>query len=128
MEWITTLVNAITQLAVITKERLLMLVVLGLFVFGLYTQHQTINEKELKLSQHEKNCSDLISKIREENRINYNSQTMLFQKQINEFVLKKNHENDSVYTYFFGLIRNYNSKITKINAELDKIKKNEDIN
>jgi uncharacterized protein with von Willebrand factor type A (vWA) domain len=102
--------------------------VVGLFVFGLYSQYQTIQEKEAKIAQHEKNCSELISKIREDNRISYNSQTILFQNQINEFVLKKNHENDSVYTYFFDLIRKYNFKITKINSELDKLKANEVIN
>jgi hypothetical protein len=128
MDWITTIVNAITQLSTVAKERLVVLIVVGLFVFGLYSQYQTIQEKEAKITQHEKNCSELISKIREDNRISYNSQTILFQNQINEFVLKKNHENDSVYTYFFDLIRKYNFKITKINSELDKLKANEVIN
>ena len=128
MDWITTIVNAITQLSTVAKERLVVLIVVGLFVFGLYSQYQTIQEKEAKITQHEKNCSELISKIREDNRISYNSQTILFQNQINEFVLKKNHENDSVYNYFFDLIRKYNFKITKINSELDKLKANEVIN
>jgi hypothetical protein len=128
MDWITTIVNAITQLSTVAKERLVVLIVVGLFVFGLYSQYQTIQEKEAKIAQHEKNCSELISKIREDNRISYNSQTILFQNQINEFVLKKNHENDSVYNYFFDLIRKYNFKITKINSELDKLKANEVIN
>jgi hypothetical protein len=128
MEWITILANAISQLSTVAKERLVVLIVVGLFVFGLYSQYQTIQEKEAKITQHEKNCSELISKIREDNRISYNSQTILFQNQINEFVLKKNHENDSVYNYFFDLIRKYNFKITKINSELDKLKANEVIN
>jgi hypothetical protein len=128
MDWITTIANAISQLSTVAKERLVVLIVVGLFVFGLYSQYQTIQEKEAKITQHEKNCSELISKIREDNRISYNSQTILFQNQINEFVLKKNHENDSVYNYFFDLIRKYNFKITKINSELDKLKANEVIN
>jgi hypothetical protein len=128
MDWITTLVNAITQLAVITKERLLMLVVLGLFVFGLYSQYNTIEEQKKARELQEKRCSDLIEKIREDNRISYNEQTLLFQTQINEFVLKKNKENDSIYDYFYTIIRKYNSKVGKINNELDKIKQNEIIN
>jgi len=128
MDWITTLVNAITQLAVITKERLLTLVVLGLFVFGLYSQYNTIQEEKTARELQEKRCSDLIEKIREDNRLSYNEQTLLFQTQINEFVLKKNKENDSIYDYFYTIIRKYNSKVGKINNELDKIKQNEIIN
>jgi hypothetical protein len=128
MDWITTLVNAITQLAVITKERLLTLVVLGLFVFGLYSQYNTIQEEKTAGELQEKRCSDLIEKIREDNRLSYNEQTLLFQTQINEFVLKKNKENDSIYDYFYTIIRKYNSKVGKINNELDKIKQNEIIN
>jgi hypothetical protein len=70
----------------------------------------------------------LIEKIREDNRLSYNEQTLLFQTQINEFVLKKNKENDSIYDYFYTIIRKYNSKVGKINNELDKIKQNEIIN
>jgi hypothetical protein len=128
MDWITTVTNAITQLAVITKERLLMLVVLGLFVYGFYVQHNTVVEERAARKAQEDKCSELVAKIREDNRISYNEQTLLFQNQINEFVVNKNKENDSIYNYFFTLIRKYNIKVSKINNELDKIKQNESIN
>lgn len=125
MDWITVIANAISQLAVITKERLLSLLVLGLFVFGMYVQYDTIQEQDKAIREQEAKCSELLAKVREDNRISYNEQTTLFQNQINEFVLKKNRENDSVYSYFNGLIRKYNTKVGKINNELDKLKENE---
>lgn len=128
MDWINVLVNAITQLAVITKERLLMLVVLSLFVYGFYVQHKTVVEERAERKAQEDKCSDLVAKIREDNRLSYNQQTLLFQNQINDFVIKKNKENDSIYNYFFTLIRKYNIKVSKINNELDKLKQNENVN
>jgi hypothetical protein len=128
MDWITTLVNAITQLSTVKKERLLGLIVLGLFVFGFYIQYNMIQEEKIARSEQEKRCSEMIQKIRDDERINYNNQTIIFQNQINSFVLQKNKENDSIYTYFYDLIRKYNIKVGKINNELDKLKQNETIN
>jgi hypothetical protein len=128
MDWITTLVNAITQLSTVKKERLLGLIVLGLFVFGFYIQYNMIQEEKIARNEQEKRCSEMIQKIRDDERINYNNQTIIFQNQINSFVLQKNKENDSIYTYFYDLIRKYNIKVGKINNELDKLKQNEIIN
>lgn len=119
MDWITTIVNALTQLSVITKERLVVLVILSLFVFGFYSQYSTIQDQKLTLKTHEENCSNLIAKIREDNRISDSKRADLFQNQINEFILRKNRENDSIYTYFFNTIRKYNARINNIDKELN---------
>lgn len=121
MDWITTIANALTQLSIITKERLVVLVILSLFVFGFYSQYSTIQEQKLTLKEHEKNCSDLIYKIREDNRVSDSKRANLFQDQINEFILRKNRENDSIHTYFFNTIRKYNSKISSIDKELNNM-------
>ena len=129
MEWIKAIADAVTQLSVVKKERLAALVILGLFIFGFVIQHNIIqtqkedSEKQKNaLLEHEKHCSDLIAKIREDERLRSNNQITLFQNQINDFVIEKNKQNDSVHTYFFNIIKKYNLRINKINNEIDNIK------
>lgn len=127
MDWITAISNAFTQLAAISKERLSTLLVIGLFVFGFYSQYSTIQDQKEQIKLHEENCTQLVAKIREENRVQYDEQTNLFQKQINEFILRKNKENDSVYNYFYNLTRKHSYKVKQISNEIETIKEHEKI-
>lgn len=125
MDWITSISNAFTQLANLSKERLSTLVILALFVFGFYMQYKRIESLELKDEKHGAQCTSVIHDLRIEHNKSMQLQAVKFQDQIDSFILKKNVENDSVYNYFYSVIRKYNKKILNINEELHLVTEKE---
>lgn len=121
MNWLESITNFFAQLSTIPKERLATLVILGLSGFIIWFLYSEGKEKDIRIVEQEKVCSELVARIRENERIDYDERTKLFQKQINDFIIQKNIENDSIYNYFYSQIRKYNNKINKINQELETI-------
>lgn len=127
MDWITTIVSAFTSLATLAKGRLAELIVIGAFVAVIAYMYQDNQSLKETAKTQETLCNDRVVAIRIDADKRVASQAELFQTQINEFILRKNTENDSIYTVLYNRIRQNNIKVNSINNQLDVIK-DENIN
>lgn len=122
MNWITTIVSAFTSLATLAKGRLAELIVIGAFVVVITYMYQDNQSLKETAKIQETLCNDRVVAIRTDADKRVATQAELFQTQINEFILRKNTENDSIYTVLYNRVRQNNIKVNSINNQLDVIK------
>lgn len=125
MEWITSIANAFSQLATISKERLGTLIIIALLVFILWYQNDQINSLKIKDDAHDKQCTEAIQKLRETHNIEMNKTTAMLQDQLNKFIIQKTIETDSIYDYFSKQIRKYDKRVNTINTTLKTLDEHE---
>jgi hypothetical protein len=91
----------------------------GFIIWYLYDANNALSSK---INDHEKNCQLVITKAHEscDEQLKINREKN--QAQINEFIEKSNVERDSIYRYFYKVIKEYNKKVNKGIEELNHLK------